>query len=165
MLDRQKRLLEVYEYVRSKMGIHTQTDFGNMIGSSRAVVSSAMNGNEQYLTDNLFHKICNAYPGVFNIDYLLTGDGTLLLAPSNSNNNITVPAENMPKEHTDVKDSLIKMQQDYIETLKSILVDKEAKIAELESELQFLKYRADRKTERYPEVSETGFTVNEPDNK
>lgn len=78
MLDRQKRLLEVYEYARKYLGIHTQTDFANAIGCSRAVLSSALNGNEQYLTDNLFHRICNIYPGVFNIDYLLTGDGYVI---------------------------------------------------------------------------------------
>ena len=38
-----------------------------------------MNGNVAYLTDNLFVKICAAFPGVFNIDYLLTGEGELLL--------------------------------------------------------------------------------------
>ena len=42
-------------------------------------LSAAMNGNVAYLTDNLFVKICAAFPGVFNIDYLLTGEGELLL--------------------------------------------------------------------------------------
>ena len=41
--------------------------------------SSAMNGNEAYLTDSLFNKICAAFQGLFNLDYLLTGDGRLLL--------------------------------------------------------------------------------------
>jgi hypothetical protein len=38
-----------------------------------------MNGNNKYLTDKLFTKICEAYPGVFNLDYLLDGEGGLLL--------------------------------------------------------------------------------------
>lgn len=37
-----------------------------------------MNGNEKNLTDKLFTNICEAYPGVFNLDYLLTGEGYLL---------------------------------------------------------------------------------------
>jgi hypothetical protein len=41
-------------------------------------MSAAMNGNEKYLTKSLFMKICAAFPGVFNLDYLLTGTGTLL---------------------------------------------------------------------------------------
>ena len=37
-----------------------------------------MHGNERYLTDKLFTNICEAYPDVFNLDYLLNGNGTLL---------------------------------------------------------------------------------------
>jgi hypothetical protein len=83
MLDRQKRLLEVYEYARKHLGIHTQVDFAQNLGSARAVVSSALNGNSQYLTDKLFQKVCSAFPGVFNLEYLLTGFGTLLLEVAN----------------------------------------------------------------------------------
>lgn len=76
MTDRQKRLTEVYDYLREHGGIHTQTDFANVIGYSRPVISSALNGNEIALTDKLFHKICEVYPK-FNIDYLLKGEGAL----------------------------------------------------------------------------------------
>jgi hypothetical protein len=41
-------------------------------------VSSALNGNEKYLTDKLFINICEAYPQTFNINYLLNGEGSLL---------------------------------------------------------------------------------------
>ena len=37
-----------------------------------------MNGDKSYLTDNLFKNICDAYKGVFNLEYLLTGKGVLL---------------------------------------------------------------------------------------
>ena len=37
-----------------------------------------MNGSKANLTKNLFIKICAAFPGVFNLDYLLTGNGSLL---------------------------------------------------------------------------------------
>lgn len=38
-----------------------------------------MHGNEKNLTDKLFRNVCEAFPGVFNLDYLLTGEGSLLL--------------------------------------------------------------------------------------
>ncbi|MBP5643004.1 MAG: DUF3972 domain-containing protein [Bacteroidales bacterium] len=41
-------------------------------------MSAAMNGDESYLTDNLFKNICDAYPGVFDLNYLLNGEGSLL---------------------------------------------------------------------------------------
>lgn len=78
MLEREKRLNEVYEYLHNNFNIHTKGDFADSIKYARAYVSSAMNGNERYLTDKLFRNICEAYPGVFDLDYLLTGDGTLL---------------------------------------------------------------------------------------
>jgi hypothetical protein len=78
MLDKQKRLNEVYEHLRNYFGIHTKGDFADSIKYARAYISSALNGNEKYLTDKLFRNICDAYPGVFDLNYLLTGEGQLL---------------------------------------------------------------------------------------
>ena len=78
MIPRQKRLHEVFEYLRNNCGIHTQTDFANAIKYSRVYVSSALNGNENNLTDKLFESICRKFPQ-FNIDYLLKGEGQLLV--------------------------------------------------------------------------------------
>lgn len=78
MIGRQKRLHEAYEHLRKFFGIHTQTDFAEVLKYSRVYISSALNGNEKNLTDKLFKNICEAFPDVFNLDYLLTGKGDLL---------------------------------------------------------------------------------------
>ena len=78
MLERQKRLNEVYEHLHNHFGVHTKGDFAADVNYARAYISSAMNGNEKYLTDKLFTNICEAYPGKFNLEYLLTGEGCLL---------------------------------------------------------------------------------------
>ena len=78
MLDREKRLNEVYEHVHRYFNIHTKGEFADYIKYARAYISSAMNGNEKYLTDKLFDSICKAFPGVFNLEYLLTGKGILV---------------------------------------------------------------------------------------
>ena len=78
MLDRQKRLNEVYEHLHNYFNIHTKGDFADSIKYARAYISSALNGNERYLTEKLFRNICEAYPGVFDLNYLLTGEGQLL---------------------------------------------------------------------------------------
>ena len=80
MTEKQQRLNEVYCHLRANFGIHTQTDFAEAIHITRPAISAAMNGNEAYLTKNLFQKICAAYPGVFDLNYLLTGEGSLLAA-------------------------------------------------------------------------------------
>ena len=78
MKERQKRLIEVYEYLRKHYNVHTKTGFAEAVKYGRTSMSSAMNGNDLYLTDGLFRSICLAYPNVFNLDYLLTGEGSLL---------------------------------------------------------------------------------------
>ena len=78
MNERQKRLIEVYEHLRKYYGIHTKTGFAEALHYGRTSMSAAMNGDEKYLTDSLFKNICEAYKGVFNLNYLLTGEGDLL---------------------------------------------------------------------------------------
>ena len=78
MSDKQQRLKEVYDYVRKRFDVHTQEDFAESIDYSRSVISSALNGNEKYLTTNLFEKICEVYKETFNLEYLLEGKGSLL---------------------------------------------------------------------------------------
>lgn len=78
MTTKQDRLKEVYAHLRAHHGIHTQLELAEVIHVTRPALSSAMNGNEAYLTKNLFQKICAAFPGVFDLDYLLTGNGSLL---------------------------------------------------------------------------------------
>ena len=78
MVGRQKRLNEVYEHLRKFFGVHTKIDFAEAIKYSRVYITNAMNGDEKNLTDKLFKNICEAYPGVFNLDYLLDGKGDLL---------------------------------------------------------------------------------------
>ena len=78
MKERQRRLIEVYEYLRKHYNVHTKTGFAEAVKYGRTSMSSAMNGNDLYLTDGLFRSICLAYPNVFNLNYLLTGEGSLL---------------------------------------------------------------------------------------
>ena len=75
---KEDRLHEIYEHLRAYHGVHTQNELASIIGITKSAMSAAMNGNEKYLTNNLFKKICAAYQGEFNLEYLLTGEGELL---------------------------------------------------------------------------------------
>lgn len=77
---RAKRLDEVYKHLFAHFGITSQKHLAEVLKVQRTGLSSAFNGNVANLTDNLFKKICAAFPGVFNLDYLLTGEGCLLAA-------------------------------------------------------------------------------------
>lgn len=76
-MDRQNRLIEVYNYLRSRGLVHTKTDFASFLGFGRTSMAAALGGKESYLTDTFFRRICGVCPEL-SLDYLLTGNGSLL---------------------------------------------------------------------------------------
>lgn len=117
---KQDRLLEVYEYVHARCGVHTKTEFANRLHMTQPALSAAINGNEAYLTKNLFQKICAAFPGVFNLDYLLTGQGELLM-PAGAQPEPTTPK---PSASVDV-DFYHKALENYSNMVADLRKDKE----------------------------------------
>lgn len=71
------RLSAVYDYLRYVKIVSSQKDFAAKIGINKASMSSAMNGEEKYLTTGLFGRIHNKFPQ-FNKVWLLTGEGEML---------------------------------------------------------------------------------------
>jgi len=76
--NRMQRLNEAYKHLYAFHGIASKTALADKLKVQRTGLSAALNGSKANLTDNLFMKICAAFPGVFNLDYLLNGTGTLL---------------------------------------------------------------------------------------
>ena len=93
-----ERLNEVYRHLFSQEKISSQKSFAEAIRVQRTALSAALNGNSTYLTKNLFIKICAAFPGIFNIDYLLTGKGQLLLDSTDAQ--LVEASSNMPVRST-----------------------------------------------------------------
>ncbi len=142
MVERQKRLKEVFEYVRKNCGIHTQIDFAESLHKSRNAISLALNGNELYLTDKLFKNICEAYPGMFNIDYLLTGEGSLLMdQKEETKSEVEKPSA---LELSYIIESMEKKSNKTIELLEATIRDKDRIIQLLENEIRGLKLDAER---------------------
>ena len=125
MSERQKRLIEVYDHLRRFYGIHTKGGFAEAIHYGRTSMSAAMNGVEGYLTDNLFKNVCEAFPGVFNLDYLLTGEGELL---ANGQQMSDGAAAASPSDY----------REKYIESLEKQIKDKDQQIADLRRDIQLL---------------------------
>ena len=133
MVERQKRLKEVYEYLRDNCGIHTQIDFANALKYSRSVISSALNGNEAYLTDSLFKNICESYPGVFQLDYLLTGNGSLL-----ADSKATPEQSGSPSDMQSVIDAIMAANAKVIAQLELRIADQKEYINGLRRQIQLL---------------------------
>lgn len=77
MNTRQNRLVEVYNDLRSRGIVHTKTDFAAVLHYGRTSMAAALNGSDAYLTDSLFKNVCGRFQ-YYNLNYLLTGEGSLL---------------------------------------------------------------------------------------
>ena len=133
MIPRQKRLHEVFEYLRNNCGIHTQSDFADRLKYNRAYISSAMHGNEKNLTDKLFTNICEAFPGVFDLGYLLTGKGSLLTTEEKVHNEDLEKLYNpQPIDQSSLVNALLAAKDETIDSLKSRIADLQRTIADKE---------------------------------
>ena len=137
MNERQKRLIEVYEHLRRYFGIHTKTGFAEALHYGRTSLSAAMNGDESYLTDNLFKNICEAYPGTFNIDYLLTGNGQLLTIQEEVKSE-QIEKESNPQQPSSYIDKLISSLEKQVKDKDDQLADKDRIIKLLEQKIEVL---------------------------
>lgn len=76
-MTRVEIIKKAFDYLVFKGVITTRADFADAISYNRTNLSSAMNGNEKYLSDSLMNKISQAFPE-FDKNWLLTGEGTML---------------------------------------------------------------------------------------
>lgn len=136
-MAREYRLKEVYEYVRKHFPIHTQTDFADALKYNRAYISSAMHGNEKNLTNKLFSNICEAFPGTFNLDYLLTGEGSLLANGDESNDAHMVKEDAPPTD--EMSSNILELYARMIRGVDDLRIQLKEQLSEVQtvkSELQ-----------------------------
>lgn len=141
-MNRQTRLQEVYEHVHHAHNIHTKGEFADTIGYARPYISSAMHGNERYLTDSLFKKICATFQGVFSLHYLLTGEGSLLEPsppPPEEPPASTIDTSSLVNAALAAKDETIAALHATIATLSAQLHDRAELIATLRDNISALR--------------------------
>lgn len=136
MSDKAKRLNEVYEHLHKYCSVHTKGEFADIIKYARSYISSALNGNEKYLTEKLFKNICEAYPGTFNIDYLLRGTGQLLTIQEEVTTNELENQFNQPQ--SSYIDKLIASLEQQIKAKDEQIADKNHIIKLLEQKVEIL---------------------------
>ena len=137
MNERQKRLMEVYEHLRRFYGIHTKTGFAESLHYGRTSMSAAMNGDEKYLTDKLFANICDVYPGVFNLEYLLTGVGGLLVDRETVTTGDIFKNENLMGQEK-MFDALLRSKDETIEELRGRVADLKQQVADLRQQVALM---------------------------
>lgn len=73
----QKELNKVYSYIKKNTEFVNQSLFAEKISEQRSNLSSALNGNEKYITKGLLMKITKAFPEI-NPVWLLTGHEAMI---------------------------------------------------------------------------------------
>lgn len=138
-LERAVRLNEVYKYLFAHYGIASKTQLADVLNIQRSGLSAAFGGAKANLTDNLFNRICAAFPGVFNLDYLLHGIGNLTLREkkidATSNQNSRNVNENPTIDMSSVINSIIAAKDETIATLQKQLTRDEQTIQSLRSQI------------------------------
>lgn len=150
-MGRKERLNEVYEYVRKNFPIHTQVDFAEKLKYHRTYISSAMHGNEKNLTDKLFKNICETFPNVFNLNYLLTGEGELLLEKEPE----TAPIDKQQDALTYAAIQVGKMLADLSNSIASVR-EFQKKLEERETQLEHM---TDTLTDRIAQLDKLTATL------
>lgn len=144
--ERAKRLDEVYKHLFAFYDVTSKTGLAKILGIQRTGLAAAFGGNKANLTDSLFKKICKTFPGIFNLGYLLTGEGDLLTVEEdvktedivksmNSANEQSIPADNPDSAFILSKtfESILKPIQDAHDKLVAAL---EKQIADKDDQIQ-----------------------------
>lgn len=129
-IEKAQRLNEVYKHAFAHLDIKSQKDFADRLGIQRTGLSAAMNGSVANLTKNLFMKICATFPGVFNLDYLLTGKGSLL---ADTEEKQTTPTVEQP--NADLLE-LYAQRIRLVDDLRASLKEELAEVQAIRNELQ-----------------------------
>lgn len=90
---RHKCITKAYEHLRSIGKVHTKTDVANIMHASRPNVTAALNGDSKFLTDNFLERFNVAFDNMFNIKWLMTGEGDMLKASSSVDSQPSVKNE------------------------------------------------------------------------
>jgi septal ring factor EnvC (AmiA/AmiB activator) len=96
-----------------------------------------MNGSKSNLTKNLFMKVCATFSGIFNIDYLLNGEGSLLTTEEQVKSEDIEKAVNQPTDEMTANIlELYAQRVRLVDDLRATLKDELEEIRTIKSELQ-----------------------------
>lgn len=98
-----ERINECYEYLRSIGKIHTKKDLCDLLNIAPSNLTKAFKGEPRYLTDGFLRRFCAAFDGLLSEEWLLTGEGSMLIEDS------IVPESTTVDQDDDEKAELIKI--------------------------------------------------------
>jgi hypothetical protein len=133
--ERAKRLNEVYKHLFAFYDVTSKTGLAKILGIQRTGLAAAFGGNKANLTDSLFKNICKTFPGVFNLDYLLTGNGDLLTIEEDVKTEDIMKSAGGYSSPTNNSDAAFMMSKNFEVMLKPILDAHDKLVANLEKQI------------------------------
>jgi hypothetical protein len=133
--ERAKRLNEVYKHLFAFYDVTSKTGLAKILGIQRTGLAAAFGGNKANLTDSLFKNICKTFPGVFNLDYLLTGNGDLLTIEEDVKTEDIMKSAGGYSSPTNNSDAAFMMSKNFEVMLKPILDAHDKLVATLEKQI------------------------------
>lgn len=73
-----ERINKAYEYLLDTGRVHMKKDVAEIMNTKAPNISSALKGNPRFLTEGFIVRFNNAFDGIFNESWLLTGEGPML---------------------------------------------------------------------------------------
>lgn len=75
---KEERLAAAFEFLKSNGLAHKQQDVADKIKTDKSNFSRALKGDARFITDSFLRRFNTAYGDLFNEDWLLTGEGSML---------------------------------------------------------------------------------------
>jgi len=124
-MEKKERINQAFSYLKDNGLVHTQRDLAEKMGATAPNVSSALKGVDNVLTDNFLLRFNNAFGGIFNDNWLLTGEGSMLsestTAPADSSSTDLSSALNKAMDEIVAQRRLTEKSQQQIDRLLSLL--------------------------------------------
>lgn len=124
-----------YDYLRNCGKVHTKTDLATIMGANRPSVSRALSGDPSYLTESFLLRFNSAFGNIFNMSYLMRGEGEMLAVPDGGNNIVNGDYNHHFNQSISTADKetgrlneIIKAKDKEIEMLKKMVEDKDKEI-------------------------------------
>jgi len=77
-MDRSERFKKAYEYLRFNGFTQSQKDLADRMQATAPNVSKALKGDSKYLTDNFLRRFNDTFDSIFNLQWLILGEGDML---------------------------------------------------------------------------------------
>lgn len=93
-MEKRERFNTAFQYLRSLGLAHNQKDLVIRMGKDASNVSKAFKGNEKVLTEGFLRDFNKAYSNMFNLKWLIYGEGEMLEAATINRNVVSGEANN-----------------------------------------------------------------------